>query len=297
MKKIIIIFLTLLFINVNLFSAIDFSKADDLYLKDDMDQTTSILQEKLNLAKTDEEKSEVYWRLSRVQVNLGDKTESNNEKLKIYNEGLDYALKSIELHNNSLAYLWKASNIGRIGQTTGILKSLAAASDMRGDLKIIVNDFDNLTSSETWYVLGSLYTSVPGGFISFGNNNFGISYFRKAIDTIPDDVVYPNHYKALAEALYKRNWDKTKRSKELKTMYSSWDKASNSYDKFAYYEGNEKGNNIPYYSSVALNKMSDRQEAVMLLNYAIAKFNVWPYHTHSEIEAIEEINNLKSQWT
>ena len=297
MKKIIIIFLTLLFINVNLFSAIDFSKADDLYLKDDMDQTTSILQEKLNLAKTDEEKSEVYWRLSRVQVNLGDKAESNNEKLKIYNEGLDYALKSIELHNNSLAYLWKASNIGRIGQTTGILKSLAAASDMRGDLKIIVNDFDNLTSSETWYVLGSLYTSVPGGFISFGNNNFGISYFRKAIDTIPDDVVYPNHYKALAEALYKRNWDKTKRSKELKIMYSSWDKASNSYDKFAYYEGNEKGNNIPYYSSVALNKMSDRQEAVMLLNYAIAKFNVWPYHTHSEIEAIEEINNLKSQWT
>lgn len=297
MKKILIIFLTLLFINVNLFSAIDFSKADDLYLKDDMDQTTSILQEKLNLAKTDEEKSEVYWRLSRVQVNLGDKAESNNEKLKIYNEGLDYALKSIELHNNSLAYLWKASNIGRIGQTTGILKSLAAASDMRGDLKIIVNDFDNLKSSETWYVLGSLYTSVPGGFISFGNNNFGISYFRKAIDTIPDNVVYPNHYKALAEALYKRNWDKNKRSKEFKAMFSSWDKASTSYDKFAYYEGYEKGNNTPYYSSVALNKMSDRQEAVMLLNYAIAKFNVWPYHTQSEIEAIEEINNLKSQWT
>ncbi len=297
MRKFLIIFLTLLFINVNLFSAIDFSKADDLYLKDDMDQTTSILQEKLNLAKTDKEKSEVYWRLSRVQVNLGDKAESNNEKLKIYNEGLDYALKSIELHNNSLAYLWKASNIGRIGQTTGILKSLAAASDMRGDLKIIVNDFDNLKSSETWYVLGSLYTSVPGGFISFGNNNFGISYFRKAIDTIPEDVVYPNHYKALAEALYKRNWDKNKRSKEFKAMFSSWDKASNSYEKFAYYEGYEKGNNTPYYSSVALNKMSDRQEAVMLLNYSIAKFNVWPYHTQSEIEAIEEINNLKSQWT
>ncbi len=297
MRKFLIIFLTLLFINVNLFSAIDFSKADDLYLKDDMDQTTSILQEKLNLAKTDKEKSEIYWRLSRVQVNLGDKAESNNEKLKIYNEGLDYALKSIELHNNSLAYLWKASNIGRIGQTTGILKSLAAASDMRGDLKIIVNDFDNLKSSETWYVLGSLYTSVPGGFISFGNNNFGISYFRKAIDTIPDDVVYPNHYKALAEALYKRNWDKNKRSKEFKAMFSSWDKASNSYEKFAYYEGYEKGNNTPYYSSVALNKMSDRQEAVMLLNYSIAKFNVWPYHTQSEIEAIEEINNLKSQWT
>jgi len=43
--------------------------------------------------------------------------------------------------------------------------------------------------------------------------------------------------------------------------------------------------------------MSDRQEAVMLLNYAIAKFSVWPYHSESEQKAIIEIQDLKSQWT
>jgi hypothetical protein len=69
------------------------------------------------------------------------------------------------------------------------------------------------------------------------------------------------------------------------------------YDKYAFYEGQDSGNNTPYYSSVSLNKMSDRQEAVMLLNYAIAKFNVWPSHSESEELAIEEIKTLKSQWT
>lgn len=43
--------------------------------------------------------------------------------------------------------------------------------------------------------------------------------------------------------------------------------------------------------------MTDRQEAVMLLNYAIAKYSVWPYNSKSEQEAIIEIKDLKSQWT
>ena len=80
-------------------------------------------------------------------------------------------------------------------------------------------------------------------------------------------------------------------------MNSKWNNRDNNYDKYAYYEGKGKGVNVPYYSSVSLDKISDRQEAVMLLNYAIAKYNVWPTHTDGENEAIEEIKGLKDKWT
>ncbi len=296
MKKIFILF-ALIIVSMNLYSSINFNTVDDLYVKDDIDQTKAILNKQLTQATNDVEKAEVYWRLARVQVSLGDKAENKDEKIKIFSKGLEYANKSIELTDNTNAHLWKSSNVGRIGQTKGVLNSLSAASDMRTDLKIIINDFKDLNSSETWYVMGSLYTLVPGGIISFGNKSYGISYFRIAVDTIPTNVIYPNHYKELAIALYNRNWDKNKRTKEFKKLNSSWNKANNLYDKYAYYEGKEKGTNIPYYSSVALSKMSDRQEAVMLLNYAIAKYNAWPTHNESEVEAIEEIKALKSQWT
>ncbi len=297
MKKFYTVVISLLFISINLFSAINFAQVDDLYIKDEIDQVQDILDDNLKNATTNKDKAEIYWRISRNLINLGDKAESDSEKLNLFNKGLDYAQKSIDTYDNFNAHLWKSSNIGRIGQTKGILKSLSAASDMRKDLKIILNDFKELNSSETWYVLGELYTAVPGGFISFGNDNYGISYYRIAVDTIPNNVIYPNHYKSLAQALYDRNWSKNKRRKEFKDINSNWERESLVYEKYAYYEGIEKGNNTPYYSSVALNKMSDRQEAVMLLNYAIAKFNVYSYHTDSAIEAIDEVKKLKSQWT
>ena len=297
MKKIFTVFITLLFININLFSAINFDMIDDLYVNGNAEKADSILIEELSNAKNDVEKAEVYWRLSRNRVTFGDDSEKDSEKLAQYDKGLEYAEKSIELNDNAFARLWKSSNIGRIGQTKGVLNSLSAASDMRKDLKIILNNLQVLDSTETWYVLGMLYTTVPGGFISFGNKNFGISYYRIAIDTIPSHLIYPNHYKAIAEALYDRNWSKSKRSKEIKSMNSKWKSESNNYDKYAYYEGKDKGTNVPYYSSVALNKISDRQEAVMLLNYAIAKYNAWPTHTDGETEAIEEIKVLKDKWT
>ncbi|MGD1822353.1 MAG: hypothetical protein ACPKM0_06270 [Pleomorphochaeta sp.] len=297
MRKFYIFLVAFIFINVNLFSAINFNRADNLYIEDEIDKLESLLQDELKNASSNQDKAEIYWRLSRNQVSLGDDAEKDSQKLEYYNLGLEYSNKSIDLYDNAMAHLWKSSNIGRIGQTKGVLKSLAAASDMRADLKIILDDFNELNSTETWYVLGALYTTVPGGFISFGNKTFGISYYRIAVDTIPEAQIYPNHYKALAEALYERNWSKSKRSKDIKSMNSKWKSLDNNYEKYAYYEGKDKGSTIPYYSSVALNKMSDRQEAVMLLNYAIAKYNAWPYHTDGESEAIEEIKTLKSQWT
>lgn len=80
----------------------------------------------LKEAKTADDKAGVLWRLSRVCVDLGDALEEGDKKGKfaIYEEGEKYALQSIEAKPNYLAYLWKCANIGRYGQTKGVLDSL-----------------------------------------------------------------------------------------------------------------------------------------------------------------------------
>jgi hypothetical protein len=168
---------------------------------------------------------------------------------------------------------------------------------MRDELRIILDKFEDLEFSEAWFVLGLLYTHVPGGIIGFGNKNYGISYYRRAVDTIAANKISPAYYSQTAKAIYNRNWDKNKRTKEFKKSNSNWEKTPNPYDKYAYYEGIESGKNTPYYSTVPINTMSDRQEAVMLLNYAVAKYNVWPQHTDEEDKSIAEVKELISQWT
>mgnify|MGYP001260687549 CR=1 FL=1 len=71
MKKIFILF-SLIIVSMNLYSSIDFTAVDDLYVKDDIAQTQAILEKQLTQATNNVEKAEVYWRLARVQVSLGD---------------------------------------------------------------------------------------------------------------------------------------------------------------------------------------------------------------------------------
>lgn len=295
MKK---IFSTILFmfIATSIF-AIDFEKVDNLYIHNNIKECQNYLLDEMEKNNDPKTQSKILWMISRNLVDIGDKETEKASKFKIYDKGIEYANKSLKISPNPEAHLWRCSNIGRWAQTKGIFDSLGKAGPMRDELYIIIDDFKELNSTETWYVLATLYGSLPGGFISFGNNQFSISYYRKAVDTIPNSVIYPNHYKALAKKLYDRNWNKNKRASEFSKINSKWNSSKKNSEKYAYYEGKEKGNNIPYYSSVNLNSMSDRQEAVMLLSYAINKYKAWPYHTIPATEGYNEVVELYKKWT
>lgn len=296
MKKIILSILLSLAC-ANIFAAVDFNQIEDLYIHNKIDESQNYLMNALDNTTDKKVKAEILWKISRNYVAIGDKKEDKNEKSAIYEQGIEYAQQSIDLNESAMAHLWKCSNIGRLAQTKGIFESLGKAGPMRDELFVVVDQFKELKSSETWYVLATLYGSLPGGFISFGNNQYSISYYRIAIDTIPSSVIYPNHYKALAKKLYDRNWDKNKRKQEFNKLYSKWSSEKLNSAKYAYYEGKDKGNNIPYYSSVKLSQMSDRQEAVMLLSYAMNKYKAWPFHTDPETEGYNEVVQLYNDWT
>ncbi|MBO4425133.1 MAG: hypothetical protein J5768_06420, partial [Spirochaetales bacterium] len=155
MKKLVIL-LVMLLVAAMALAALDFKSVDDLYDSGkDNQKVYDTLQAMLKEAKSGEEKSEVLWRLSRVCVDLGDDMDEKdkNGKFAIYTEGENYALDSIAAKPNYLAYLWKCANIGRYGQTKGVMDSLGKVKPMKADLKVIIDDFKVLDSSETWYTL------------------------------------------------------------------------------------------------------------------------------------------------
>lgn len=279
--------------------ALDFTSVDDLYdAGTDYQKVYDTLQTMLKEAKNNDEKSEVLWRLSRVCVDLGDALDEKDKSGKYarYDEGEQYALKSIEAKPNYKAYLWKCANVGRYGQTKGVMDSLGKVKPMKADLKVITDDFKVLDSSEAWYTLAVLNDAVPG--ILGGDSVAAVSYMRIACETIPDKYVYGGTYKALAEMLYARNWSASKRAKEIASLQKKWDKETKSnFDKYAYYEGSKGADAVPVWSTRKLSAMSDREEALEVLKYAQKMYNSKSFKTDKDAEHYAEIQDLITQWS
>jgi hypothetical protein len=298
--KILCLFLILLSVSVaSVFASDGLIVADSLYDKEQFVECRTELLSQLALTASVADQAEILWRLSRVQVAIGDNFDEDDKanRFEAYEKGEEYANQAIEKHPLPLAYLWRSSNLGRWGQTKGPLNALSKAKGMLLDLTEVVNTYNTLDSSETWYVLSSLYDELPGGMLSFGNNVWAISYMRKALETIPSNLLYPGHYLKMAEELYGRNWDVSKRKREIPKMQDNWEKETTNLEKYRYYEGKEGKSGKPFYSSVTLDKMSDRQEAVMVLSYALAKYKVFANVKDSDQEDIAEIQKLLQEWT
>jgi len=280
-------------------AALDFKSVDDIYDKNlDMQKVYTTLKGMLSEAKTNEEKSEVLWRLSRVCVSIGDELDDDEKdaKFAIYEEGESYAIQSIEAYPNPMAYLWKCANIGRWGQTKGVMNSLKKADPMKADLKVIFDEFNYLESSEAWYTMAVLFDSLPGMF--GGDSNAAISYGRAACDTIPADKIYGGTYQKLAEMLYKRDWSAKKRASEINKIQGKWNKeTSSNYAKYAFYEGKDGAGANPIWTKTKLSDMSDKQEALVILKYAQAVYNSRSFHTESDEDNYEEIEDLIEEWT
>lgn len=278
-------------------------EADVLYKQDKLTAAKTELTRLLASETRAREQAEILWRLARVTLHIGDEEGAlkapKNTLFELYEEAQAYAEASIDLHPTPQGYQWKASSIGRWGETKGPLNSLAKAAPMRRDLEVVINEFQDLENSNVWYVLGQLYFQLPGKPLSFGNLEAAISYTRKAIDTIPSDEMNPGHYLALAKMLWKRNWNASRRTSKLNTMEKDFNRSAQALplDHFWYYEGANGGSKaVPFYSPVALGSMSDRQEAIMVLQYITNVYHVWPFHTRAEERAYQDIQQLLTEY-
>ncbi len=275
-----------------------FEQADELYEAEKHQEAMEVLERAENLVGSDREKAELYWRLSRTTLNLGDEAERNGasseQLLSQFEEGERLANKALEYDDdNHFAFYWRASNIGRWGQTKGVLNSLMKAGPMREDLERAVRS--DSSHADSFYVLGMLYASVPK-LISFGNKEYAVSYSRRAIDAYRGDKTKYSYYLKLGDHLYQRDWSSRKREREARKKSSDFTEAKDPVERYKYFNAAFDPTKSQPYSSGGVKGMSDREEAVGIMEWIVGELEGEYGLTGSEKDNLEEAQAFLSDW-
>jgi tetratricopeptide (TPR) repeat protein len=171
--------------NENEGGAPSFKDAEKTYLSyyedfGNLDRAIDKLNRILELNPNDVEAMVLF---SRVWLTYGDVVAKNrDEKLRAYEKGMGIAKRAIELSpKNPDAHFWYTANMGRWGQTRGVLKSLFLVSQVKEQLNLILALDPNYVPALEVY--GVLYYKLPG-FLG-GNLDLSEKYIRQAIGIDP----------------------------------------------------------------------------------------------------------------
>ncbi|GMU95490.1 tetratricopeptide repeat protein [Ignavibacterium album] len=111
---------------------------------------------------------EVYWRLSRAYVDIGehlpDKTDKEKDtQLEYYKKAFDYADKAVKLApNQSITYVRRAIASGRIALFEGVFSAVGTVKDVKSDCEkaIQLGNGGNYVQALAHYVLGRTHLKV-----------------------------------------------------------------------------------------------------------------------------------------
>lgn len=299
MRKVVLVLLILLLPAFALLAADDILKqADDLFDAEEYIEGFALMEKALPSAGTNQEKAEIYWRMAKFQLNITDDEEdagtAKEVLLEMFTQGSDYATMAIELYPSADSYYWRSSNIGRWGETKGILDSLFKAGPMKEDLLKVI-EYDTMYA-DAWYVFSRLYLKLPGWPISFGNAPFAVSFARRAIDTYAEEDLKISYFKSLAETLWKRNWNAKTRTKEIGNRESKLKSAKNEHDKQAYFESSLGVGFSPVYTSKKLGDLTDREEAQIITDWLFAEYAKIPDPSKGDKNNIQEVKDMVAEW-
>jgi tetratricopeptide (TPR) repeat protein len=119
------------------------------------------------------------YEFSKICYLLGDEAEGKSEKLKLYEKGKEYGRKAKKIDGNSAwAHFWYMVNLGRIGQTKGILNSLASVPEVKKEIdKVLKIDQEHTGALDA---KAMLYYELPG--LLGGNLGKSIEALNKGIE-------------------------------------------------------------------------------------------------------------------
>ena len=132
-----------------------------------------------NVIEQEPENVRALYELSRVYYLLGDEANTKKDKLALYETGKKHAKEAIKLDGKSKwAHFWYVVNVGRIGQTKGVLNSLASVPEIKKELdKILKLDPEHTGALD---VKAMLYYELPG--LLGGNLNKSSEALNKSIE-------------------------------------------------------------------------------------------------------------------
>jgi tetratricopeptide (TPR) repeat protein len=118
------------------------------------------------------------YELSHIYFLLGDQADTKQEKLDMYNAGMEYGKRAKKADDDCAeAHFWYMVNMGRIGQTKGVLNSLFMVPDIRDEIdKVLRIDPEHTGALDA---KAMLYFELPG--ILGGSLDKSIECLNRAI--------------------------------------------------------------------------------------------------------------------
>jgi tetratricopeptide (TPR) repeat protein len=128
-----------------------------------------------------------HYELSKVCFLLGDVAAEKKAKLKLFEEGRDYGKKAMKLDDTSAwAHFWYMVNVGRIGQTKGVLNSLILVPEVEKEInKTLALDPEHTGALDA---KAMLFYELPG--LLGGNLN-------KSIEALNEGIALDSNYTLL----------------------------------------------------------------------------------------------------
>lgn len=182
---------------------------------------------------------ELSWRFAR-QASAAKNyiNATKEEKLNLYNQGLEHSLNAIKLKSNSInAIYWHAIVLGRQAELQGIMNSLGSVKPIKTSMETILEQDPEY--SRAYFVLSRLYRKAPK-FISIGNPKKALNNINIALKLDSNESIYILEKSRVLIKLKK----KEDAIKELKNLI-----------------------NLPVYANYFKDQvLQDKQEAEKLLN-------------------------------
>lgn len=234
----------------------------DFKYKCDYRQNYDNLIVMLDSASSGKERAEVFWRLSRASLMLGEQAQGKQAKREHFAEGIMFAEKGLAENPESReCHMWHCANVGRDCQTRSLPEQAAAVPAMTKDLTAIIDKLGHTEYSEAWQALSEMYWHHP-----FKSDESAINFARRAAYCIPPDELRISTCTYFAELLLERGWSAAKRGKTATGNAAKFRNTTDSnIEKYSYYDGS--GDRMPW-SAKPLGEMSDIEEAAAVLDYA-----------------------------
>lgn len=130
------------------------------------------------VVQEDAKNARAFQELSKVCFLLGDRAKDKAEKLERFYMGRDHGRKAIDLDDGAAeAHFWYMVNIGRVGQTKGVLNSLALVPEVRKEIERVLEIDPQHTGALDAQAM--LYYELPG--LLGGNLNKSMASLNKGI--------------------------------------------------------------------------------------------------------------------
>lgn len=185
-KKILLFFVFIMIISLPVFAASIndlMIQADAAYaLRENVAKAKESAKVYAQILEMDAQNYAAAWKLARAYYWIGD--HSGDDKLEVYEQGEAFARKAIEIRpNGAEGHFWLGVNLGRIGETRGVLNSLFLVDPIKKEMEAILSV--NPNDDSALYVLSVLYRKAPGWPVSIGDSDKSLDFALKAVKYAP----------------------------------------------------------------------------------------------------------------